>query len=263
MKTNQFAILSGALLITVHLATLARLDAQSAAAESAPASSDSLTGVKSAVQADFETLPVQQQEVFRNHLKQASSLISRDRLLESFGEIEKAEKIFPNYPTIFNLRGAAWVRLKEIDKARASFRKALAINPDAFDVKFNLAELDFVEHKFAPALKAFTAITKEYPKLPTAQYDLVQYKKHICHLRLGQEKKADAIQKAFSYTDDSPAYYYTRIAKAYAANDSDEAASWLQSAANIFAPEQNQIYLDALIEMGWVRALDKPTKEKN
>ena len=235
---------------------------ESAATEAslaAPTQSQNLAIEPSAVQKSFEELPTQEQETFIGHLKQASSLISRDRLLEAFNEIEKAEEIFKEYPSIYNLKGAAWVRLKEVDKARQAFKKALALNPKAFDVQFNLAELLFVERKFPQALSAFQNILTQFPQLHSDQYHLVQYKTQICHLQLGQMAEADKIEQSFTYTDDTPAYYYTRIAKAYATDDTSEASDWLRSAANIFQPNENQIYLDALVEMGWISALDKPT----
>lgn len=240
----------------------AQVSATPEATESSISDPHALTGSQSAIQAKLEALPTEQQEKFRAHLKQASDLIGRDRLLEAFREIDEAEKIFPDYPALYNLRGASWVRLKEIEKARKAFAIAQSLNPDAFDVRFNLAELLFVERKFEQAMKSFQEITDKFPKLPSAQYDLIEYKKQICHLQLGQEEKARKIKESFSYTDDSPAYYYSKAAEAYANNDEGDATGWIQSASNIYQPGENQLYLDSLIEMGWVQALDKPTTDK-
>ncbi len=43
--------------------------------------------------------------------------------------LEKAEKIYPNYPMLINNRGAYYLHLEEYDKAREKFEECLRVNP--------------------------------------------------------------------------------------------------------------------------------------
>ena len=198
----------------------------------------------------------------RDHLKSASDYVARDRLADAFRELDAAEALAPELYSVWNLRGAAWVRLKDVAKARAAFTKANQMSPGSWDVRFNLAELLFVEHQFAKARTTFAGILEDHPRIPSTQYDLISFKIFLCLIREGNKEVAAKVEKRFEYLDDTPAFYYAKAARAYEMNDKIEASSWIASAGRIFTPAQNQVYLDSLIELGWVQSIEEPTVGK-
>ena len=196
-----------------------------------------------------------QRDTLVAHLKRASEYVRGVRTHECITECQSAINLAPEFYPSYNLQGAAYTKLRDFAKARAAFQKASALEPRAFDVKFNLAEMDFVEKKFGDARSAFQKLIDENPKLPKATYDLLLYKTAVCSLKLGETDAAQKVADSFDYLDDSPAYYYCRAAIAFAKEKPGEAQSWIRSAGGIFKPVQNQNYIDSLIEAGWVQAL--------
>ena len=90
---------------------------------------------------------------------------------------------------------------------------------------------------------------------------LVEYKLFICVLMQSEgegdskEKEALAMLETFDYLDDFPVYYYSQAALAFFREDKEEADGWMTSAAKIYSKPMQTIYVDALVEMGWVDAL--------
>ncbi len=85
---------------------------------------------------------------------------------------------------------------------------------------------------------------------------LMQFKILICQLQEKKNAEAEALLKEFKpYDDDSPAYYFGNAAAAFARNDKEAAEEWIASAKNIYSSDVNEIYVDSLVEMGWLQTL--------
>ncbi len=77
--------------------------------------------------------------------------------------IDGLERKQAGKPLSAQLRGAAHLGLKERAQARASFEKALSIDPTYFPAVFNLAALDIADKKPQAAQERFQAILKLQP----------------------------------------------------------------------------------------------------
>ncbi len=76
----------------------------------------------------------------------------------------KLEKENPDNPLIQNLKGAVYLGKHDLGNARASFERALAIQPSYFPAITNLAQLDVRDHKPEMAKKRFEAILEKDKK---------------------------------------------------------------------------------------------------
>jgi len=199
----------------------------------------------------IKALPEADQARLRELLRDASSFVSGIRLQEAFEKLLEAEEIAPELFTIHNLKGAVYTKMRDFDKARASFEKAIAIAPEAFMGRFNLAETCFVTDNYEEAIERFESLlptlekqAKEAkaaagnPKKPLdatqrknlllqaeatlGTIKLIQFKLLIAKLKTGDQAAADAIQKSFHYLDDAPAFYYGNAALAYHRADEAE-----------------------------------------
>jgi tetratricopeptide (TPR) repeat protein len=184
-------------------------------------------------------------------LGEAQDLQSRHRYFDALAKLDEAEKLAPNDPNVFNIRGAIYLvpAVRQFDKAKEQFEKASALEPTALAPKFNLSELLFVKHSFAEAEAAFAALLKEYTKLQMPVRHLVAFKLLVSQ---AEQNKIDEANKTmnehFTFMDDTPAYYFAKATLAFVQKKDDEAKEWLEKANVIFKSADNAPYLDSLME---------------
>jgi|TARA_B100001093_G_scaffold463170_1_gene478991 tetratricopeptide (TPR) repeat protein len=211
---------------------------------------DSVANLKPAQKYEIQTL-----------LQEAATFIQGIRLQEGLDRLIQIEAISPDLYQTYNLRGAIFTKLRDFGKARQAFNKALELQPGLMEALFNLAELDFVEKKFASSVSSFTSLKANNPNLRPETIKLIDYKLFIATLLQSQakgdahEKKALAMLDGFDFLDDYPVYYYGQAALAFNNDDKEEAESWMTTAQRIYNKTTQTIYIDALIEMGWVDSL--------
>ena len=107
-----------------------------------------------------------------------------DKALDAAKALEKDQ---PNNPLSYNLKGVAYLGKKDLANARASFDKAVAIQPNFFPAVANLAQIDLVEKKPDRAKKRFETLLakdKKNIKAMTALANLA--------MAQGQNKEATA-----------------------------------------------------------------------
>lgn len=85
------------------------------------------------------------------------------------------EKTLPDNATLHDLKGGAYVGLGDFPKARASFDKALALQPDFFAPVINLAQLDLLDKKPAQAGQRMQAFLDKNPKSVEAMLALADF----------------------------------------------------------------------------------------
>jgi tetratricopeptide (TPR) repeat protein len=199
-------------------------------------------------------------------IREAAVFIQGIRLQEGLDRLIKVEALTKDFFQTYNLRGAIYTKLREFDKARAAFSRAVELNSNLMEARFNLAELDFVEKKFASAEQSFLQLFEDFPNLVTSQEQratkkLIDYKIFIAVLLQSQqegdakEKQAMALLEQFDWFDDYPVFYYANAALEFHRDNQAGAEEWMSSAAKIYDRGTQSLYVDALIEMGWVEAL--------
>ena len=232
----------------------------------------------------LKDLSAEQRVTLQKLLTDASTYIGGIRIQEAFEKIIEAEQMAPNLFQIHNLKGAAYTKIRDFEKARVSFKRSLELNPGAFMSRFNITELDFVEHKFADAEKNFQSLLDDSPKMNAGTRRLIEFKILICQLSQDKDaeakathgkfglniymdeegrlleidefdeeaKKAAATTKFVDYLDNTPAYYFGNAAFAFDKGDEDEARGWIRAAERTFSPQDVSVYIDSFIEMGWI-----------
>ncbi len=91
---------------------------------------------------------------------------------KAFAAIQKLEKEQPDNPIVHNLKGGVYLGKKDTANARASFEKAVALQPTYFAAVQNLAQLDIQNKQPEVAKKRFQAILEKDPKNMQAQLAL-------------------------------------------------------------------------------------------
>lgn len=72
--------------------------------------------------------------------------------------LQRLEQRAPNDPSVHNMRGAAYLGLNDLSRARASFERAIALNPTFMPAVANLAQLDLRAKNIAAARGRFESV---------------------------------------------------------------------------------------------------------
>jgi tetratricopeptide (TPR) repeat protein len=207
----------------------------------------------------FLNLPEEQRKDFAKHLSEASRMFQAKRIFETLDEIYKAEKIFPDAPELYNLRGSCYVEFRAFDKAMTDFQKALSLSPGNPSVEFNMAEVLFVTArqtgKWQEAHDALEALFKKLPPENMVLGRLVEFKLLLCKEKLGRADEVAALAEKYDYLDDSPYHYFAKAAVAYGQGDLLKAEEWLAMSGRIFRePEILAPWQDTLVEFGYIKS---------
>jgi len=209
-----------------------------------------------AAKAMVQSLDEAQQKAFFESLRDAGKFLSEKRNQEALDKLHDAEAMLPGHPAVLNLKGSAYVNLRDFDRAAEYFDKLIAAFPTNWQGRFNRVEMDFVRHDWKAALAGFEALLQRNAEvLPKPSLRLIDYKIAICEIKLGNAAKGKEIIERYGFFDDSPIYYYGNAALAYDEGNEASAQEWINNARKIYSPNANAMYADALFEAGWLQML--------
>lgn len=196
---------------------------------------------------------------FIEQYRKAGQLFSENELDAALEALDEADAIDAGVPDSRNLRGAILVRQERYDDAREAFLEALELDPELFPAKFNLAEIKFVTENYPEARAEFEAILGESPNPRMTEF--VRYKIFLCLLMEDRARAESYLDQHMTPFGDTPAYQFSQAALAFHEDDEALAVDWLGSAFRIFPPQQNNLFLDSLVELGWLNRGDAVTEE--
>lgn len=203
----------------------------------------------------FLNLPEESRKEFYKHVGEATRLFQQKRIFETMDELDKAIKIFPDSPEIYNLRGSCFVEMRAFDKGLAAFEKARSYVKDNASIDFNIAEVYFCTKEWKKSLDLFDKILKSLPKENLALGRLVEFKMLLCKKKLGMSAEAVSMAAKYDFLDDSPYYYYAQAALAYEDKNLVKAEEWLAMAGRIFQdPNVLAPWQDTLVEYGYIKS---------
>jgi Tfp pilus assembly protein PilF len=174
-------------------------------------------------------------------LQQAQRLIMQNQPDLALEKLDAYIRLKPQDPDAYGLRGQIHVQKKQWDLAEDDFRSALLAHGNEAKLKFDLAELEFVQDKYAAARADFALLTQD-PQFG----DLSAYKVYLCDLYGGSEDVAARELSAFNQDDSRASYYFANAAACLFYHKSDEARGWLTSADNIFSDAKFHLYADSV-----------------
>lgn len=190
-------------------------------------------------------------EMVQSLFIEARQLMSFSYYDKALTKLNTALELAPEEHALWNLKGAIEVQNRNFDAAKKSFKTSLKYKLHAWDVHFNLAELEFVQKNFQESKKQFSKLLDDNEEMPVIQKDVCKFKVFLCHYLLEQKEEAFEIIKEVSYLGNSPAYFYMKAVKDYDLGKKIKAKGWIKSAYKIFENQQNQIFLDSFNELGW------------
>lgn len=198
----------------------------------------------------FNNLPEDSKKNYIEQFRKAEQLFAQKRTMECLFSLMELEKIFAGNPGLYNLRGACYIEIRNVEKALENFEQALKLNPGNLTVQFNMAEARYVSHDYAGALKDLTELLP-YFKGNEGMTSLLQFKRYICARKLGNQTLAKELESLHGPMDDTPYYYCTQAIIKFMEGDKDGAQEQLLSAIRIHGGTSAlQAFTDSMTEAG-------------
>lgn len=195
-------------------------------------------------------------DAYTKTLREAYQLVAQGKLDDALAKATAAIQINPKDASGYVLRASIYSEKKIYDKSEEDFKAALQIDDKNFTVKFNLAEIKFMQKQYAAARPEFAALVN----VPDEDFrDLASYKVFLCDLYGGQADNAAKELAAFNQAGSRPSYYFGNAAWDLFNHKTEDARGWLTSATHIYAPQKNSLYAASLKTLGYL-PLPEPVK---
>ena len=172
---------------------------------------------------------------------------------QALGFLTQSDQLKPDQPDGWNLRGVIYLKQKAYDKAQAAFTRAVALDPDLWAARFNLAEVFFQRRDFARARASFEGLLSQTDRFKEKnKWELVQYKTLVCCVLMNDEPDANKkLAKLPAQGGATPAFFFAQAALAFHAKNPAQAQKSLAQAQTEFPVAINDLFSDSLVQAGW------------
>lgn len=147
-----------------------------------------------------------------------------DKALLAIARLEKKQ---PATPAVHNLRGQALLGKKDMESARKSFEKVLAIEPTYLPAVTNLVFIDLTEKKIDQARQRYQTVLDKDPKNVQAMLALAQLK---ARTGASQDEVISLLKKAIAAAPDDATPRFALISLLLGAKDKDKARAATEEA---------------------------------
>ena len=89
---------------------------------------------------EFNNLPETTRKSYIAQFRKAEQLFAQKRIMECLFSLMELEKLYAGNPGLYNLRGACYIEIRNIEKALENFEKAQKLDPSNLTIQFNLAD---------------------------------------------------------------------------------------------------------------------------
>ena len=162
--------------------------------------------------------------------------------------VDKAEGMYQPSAMTVNIRAAVAIEEKKFDEGREFCLKALQLDPKFFPALFNLAEIPFMQGKYAEARLAYEKLLDE-----EASADLIKFRLYLTYLLEKDDDRARIQLDKIPLLNDTPIYFFAFAAWEFAHGDEKKAQSYLNSAETVFPKTKLSNFADVFYDIGWMK----------
>jgi tetratricopeptide (TPR) repeat protein len=182
------------------------------------------------------------------HLRTAVTLFGDRDFPGTIAALDEAEKLrAPNSLTL-NTRGAVLIEQRDFEKGAELCRQALALDPEHYPARFNLAEIPLMQGQYREARARFQKILDDHPT-----DELVKFRILMTWLLEKNDTEARRALDSIPFPSKTAAYYYGNAAWEFAHGKPEEAEKWMMRGNWVFNPRMTQNFSDPLREVGWLK----------
>jgi hypothetical protein len=224
MKTTLF-LTSASFFLFLVLASISNLSADSPAAPAQPANA-----------------PVEP-------LRDAYQLYGKNDLDGALAKANDVIKDNAQNKDALMLRATIYAKQQKWDQADLDYNMASVIDPGNPVIKFDQAEIKFMQKKYDDARAGFVEIESDKDL-----GDFATYKVFLCDLFGSHEEAAAKDLDALNQVGGNPSYYFGNAAWDLVHKKTADASDWLQTASRIYAgaPQKIANYTASLQDLGYL-----------
>ena len=180
-------------------------------------------------------------------LHEAVELMQQKQFDAAIEKVNAAVQAEPDNVDCYGLRGGIYAQQKQWDKANKDYLQVLQIDPSNTQAKFNMSEILFMQKNYDKARTGFNGLEKD-----RNLGDLATYKVFLCDLLAGHEDVATKELADMDQVDSGPSFYFAKAAWALVHKNTDDARTWLVSAAGIYNQAKFKLYAASLFDLGYL-----------
>ena len=162
--------------------------------------------------------------------------------------VDKAESMYQATAMTVNVKAAIAIEEKRFDEGKEFCLKALQLDPKFFPALFNLAEIPFMQGKYAEARLAYEKLLDD-----EASVDLIKFRLYLTYLLEKNDEVAKQLLDKIPLLNDTPIYFYSYAAWEFAHGDEKKAQTYLNSAETVFPKSKRGNFLDVFYDIGWLK----------
>lgn len=162
--------------------------------------------------------------------------------------VDKSEQIYQPTAMTVNVRAAIAIEDKKFDEGKEYCLKALQLDPKFFPALFNLAEIPFMQGKYAEARLAYEKLLDD-----ESSVDLIKFRLYLTYLLEKNDEVAKQLLDKIPLLNDTPIYFYGYAAWEFAHGDEKKAQGYLNSAETVFPKSKLGNFLDVFYDIGWLK----------
>ena len=196
--------------------------------------------------------------LFQSCYEAAFANFAAERYAEALALLDEADELAANthdQANTDNLHGVVFLKQCRFASAEKMFQRATQADMGLWAAKFNYAVTPFYYRNFTAARARFEVLLAQtdQAKQP-AQAELTHFEIFLTLLVEGKPEAARAFTQHFTFSEATPARYFCQAALSFYVGDADKAQSALEPTRQRYPAHQNEPYLEAFRNLGWLPA---------
>jgi tetratricopeptide (TPR) repeat protein len=161
---------------------------------------------------------------------------------------------------LLDLRGAILLEQKKYDEALAAFTAAHEADPNVFPPHIHMGDTYLRQGKWAQARELYQEVMSRSNVLMV--HELLRYGVLLTYLGEKDDVGAKEALSSITFPSESPSYYYSQAAWAFAHGDKRSAEKWLRTAGEMYQdPKKTSWFARPLHDLGWIKNKPQPVIE--
>ena len=190
-----------------------------------------------------------------------TDLISAAKRAFQSGNVEQALRLVEQGDTgrqpsseSLDLRGSIYLEQGKFDEAAKTFKAAHEADPALFLPRLHQGDVLFLQKKYGEAREVYEQLSRETNILMSNER--LRFGILLTYLAEGDKGRAESALARIKFPTETPAYYFSQAAWAFAKGEERAAKKWMETSHRITGPTSTAWFMQKLHHLGWLK--DKP-----